>query len=139
MKMKDNFEPSIIAFCCDYCPYCSADLAGVLRMQYPPNIRVIKVPCVGKVGIIHILKALENGADGVYLAGCLEGNCQYLTGNLRAKKRVQYTKSLLSNIGIEEERVDMCHIPPADCSKFVEVAKEMTERIRKLGPSPVRY
>jgi len=108
-------------------------------MQYPPNIRVIKVPCVGKVGIIYILKALENGADGVYLAGCLEGNCQYLTGNLRAKKRIQYVKNLLGHIGIEEERIDIYHISPAECSKFVEVAKEMTERIRKLGPSPIRY
>ncbi len=107
-------------------------------MQYPLNIRIIKVPCVGRVGVIHILKALENGADGVYLAGCLEGNCQYLTGNLRARKRIQYVKNLLSHIGIEEERIDMYRISPAECSKFVEVAKEMTEKIRKMGPSPLR-
>lgn len=136
--MKDNFEPSIIAFCCNYCPYCSADLAGLLKLQYPPNIRVIKVPCVGRVGVIHILKALENGADGVYLAGCLEGNCQYLTGNLRAKKKIQYVKGLLSYIGIEKERIDIYHIAPAECSKFVAVAEEMTEKIKKLGPSPMR-
>jgi len=107
------------------------------------------------VDVIHILKALENGADGVYLAGCLEGDCHYLTGNLRARKRVQYVKNLLKHIGIEEERVEMYNMSAADCSKFIEVAKEMTEnadcskfievakemteKIRKLGPSPVRY
>jgi F420-non-reducing hydrogenase iron-sulfur subunit len=136
--MRNYFEPVIIAFCCSYCPYCSADLAGIARIQYPHNIRIIKVPCTGSVSVIHILKALESGADGVYLAGCLEGNCQYLTGNLRARKRVQYVKELLDHIGIEEERVEVFTIPPGHCLRFVEVAREMTERVTKLGPSPLR-
>lgn len=108
-------------------------------MQYPPNVRIIRVPCAGRVDIIYILKALENGADGVYVAGCLEGDCHYLTGNLRANNRVQYVRNLLGHIGIEKGRVEMYHMSAADCSKFVEVAKEMTERIRKLGPSPLKW
>ncbi len=88
--------------------------------------------------VIHILRALENGADGVYVAGCLEGDCHYLTGNLRARKRVQYVKNLLNYIGVEEERVEMYNMSAADCLRFAEVAKEMTERIRKLGPSPLK-
>lgn len=108
-------------------------------MQYPPNIRIIRVPCTGRVDVIHILKALENGADAVYVAGCLEGDCHYLTGNLRAKKRVEYVKNLLNHIGVEQERVEMYNMSAADCSKFVEVAREMTEKIKKLGPGPIRY
>lgn len=137
--MKDGFEPLIIAFCCNYCAYAAADLAGSTRLQYPSNIRIVRVPCTGRVDVIHILKALENGADGVYVAGCLEGNCHYLSGNLRAKERVQCVKNLLRSIEIEEERVEMYNMSAAECSKFVELTKEMTERIRKLGPSPVRY
>lgn len=136
--MKDGFEPLIIAFCCNYCAYAAADLAGSARLQYPPNIRIIRVPCTGRVDVIHILKALENGADGVYVAGCLEGNCHYLTGNLRAKKRIQYVRDLLSHIGIEKKRVEMYNMSAAEGSKFVEVAKEMTERMRELGPNPLR-
>jgi len=136
--MKDGFEPLIIAFCCNYCAYAAADLAGSARLQYPPNMRIIRVPCTGRIDVIHILKALENGADGIYVAGCLEGNCHYLTGNLRVKKRVQCVRDLLSHIGIEKERVEMYNMSAAEGSKFVEVAKEMTERIRKLGPSPLK-
>jgi F420-non-reducing hydrogenase iron-sulfur subunit len=136
--MKTDFEPVIIAFCCHYCPYCSADVAGIARMQYPHNIRIIKIPCVGSVSVIHILKALESGVDGVYLAGCHDGNCQHTTGSVRASRRVQYVKEILKQIGVEGQRVEMYTIPPAHCKRFVEVAREMTERIRELGPSPLR-
>jgi coenzyme F420-reducing hydrogenase delta subunit len=102
--MKGKFEPLILAFCCNFCPSCSADLAESAKLQYPPNIRIIKVPCIGAVGTIHILKALENGADGVCLMGCLEGNCEYSTGNFRARKRVQYVKKLLGKLSIEKRK-----------------------------------
>jgi coenzyme F420-reducing hydrogenase delta subunit len=136
--MKDDFEPVVIAFCCNYCPYCSADLAGIARIEYPYNIRIIKVPCAGSVSVIRILKALESGVDGVYLAGCLDDNCQHITGSVRASGRVKYVKEILKQIGVEEQRVEMYTIPPAHCRRFVEVAREMTERIRELGPSPLR-
>lgn len=101
-------------------------------------MHIVRVPCTGEVDITHILEALENGADGVYLAGCLEGDCHYLTGNLKAKERVQRVKSLLTQLGIEEQRVEMYNLSAAEASRFVEVAKEMTEKIRKLGPSPLK-
>lgn len=136
--MEKDFEPIVVAFCCTYCAYAAADLAGSARLQYPTNIRIIKVPCTGRVDIIHILKALENGADGVYIAGCLEGTCHFLTGNYKAKKRVQYVKNLLSDLEIKPERVEMYNMSAAQGVRFVEVAKEMVERIKTLGPSPLR-
>ena len=107
-------------------------------MQYPSNIRIIKVPCIGTVGAIHILKALENGADGVCLMGCLEGNCEYSTGNLRATKRVQYVKKLLGKLSIEKERLEIYNISAAEAQKFCEIAREVTETVRSLGPIPLK-
>jgi len=134
----NSFEPLIAVFSCHYCSYAAADLAGSSRIQYPPNIRVIKVPCTGRVSVNHILKALESGADGVYVAGCLEGTCHFISGNLEAKKRVQYVKKLLSEIHMEPERVEMFFMSAAEGGKFANVAKEMTESIRELGPSPLK-
>ncbi len=107
-------------------------------MSYPTNVKVLKVPCTGRVDVIHILKALENGADGVYLAGCLEGECHYLVGNLRAKKRVGYAKQLLEECGIGGERVAMYNMSSAQGQRFAEIAREMTEKIRQLGPNPMK-
>ena len=133
----NNFEPLIAVFSCHYCSYAAADLAGSSRIQYPANIRVIKIPCTGRVSVNHILKALECGADGVYVAGCLEGTCHFISGNLKAKKRVEKAKKLVSEINMEPERIQMYFMSAAEGAKFANVAKEMTETIRELGPSPL--
>jgi coenzyme F420-reducing hydrogenase delta subunit len=132
----DKFEPMIVAFCCHYCAYTAADLAGTMRLQYPPNVRIVRLPCTGKVDVRFLLEAFEKGADGVYVAGCMEGDCHFLTGNFRAKKRVAYAKRLLEEIGIGGERLEMYNISAAMGPRFAEVAREMTEKIRNLGPSP---
>ncbi|MBI4320431.1 MAG: hydrogenase iron-sulfur subunit [Chloroflexi bacterium] len=132
------FEPQIVAFCCHYCAFAAADLAGSMRLQYPPNIKIIKIPCTGRVDAIHILKAFEYGADGVFVAGCLEGNCHYVEGNIFAKKRVNHLKKVLDEVGIDGNRLEMYNMSAAMGQRFAEVATEMTERIRQLGPSPAR-
>jgi len=109
-----------------------------MRLDYPANIKVVRVPCTGKVDLLHILSAFENGADGVYVAGCLEGECHFLTGNLRAKKRVMHAKQLLEEVGIRGERVEMYNLSAAEGARFAQIAREMTDRIRELGPSPIR-
>lgn len=136
--MRENFEPVIVAFCCHYCAYTAADLAGTMRLQYPPNVRIIRIPCTGKVDVLFLLKAFEEGADGVYVAGCLEGDCHFLKGNLRAKKRVALAKGILEEVGIGAERLEMYNMSAAMGPRFAEVAREMTEKIRKLGPSPIK-
>jgi len=133
-----NFEPEIIVFACHYCAYAAADLAGSMRLQYPSNIRMIKLPCTGKLEVIHLLRAIEAGADGVYAAGCLEGECHYLKGNLWARKRVNHVKELLAELGIEPERVEIYNMSSAMGAKFAEVATEFTQRIKELGPNPVK-
>ncbi len=129
-----NFEPKIVAYCCDFCAFAAADLAGAMRLQYSPNVRIIRLPCTGKVDAIVLMKAFEEGADGVFVAGCLEGQCHYLEGNLRAKKSVAYVKKLLGETGIEPQRVEMYNLSSAMGARFTEIVEEMTERIRKLGP-----
>jgi len=109
-----------------------------MRLSYPTNVKIVKVPCTGRVDILLILKAFESGVDGVYLAGCLEGECHFLRGNLRAKKRVQYVKTLLDEVGLGSGRVEIYNMSSAQGQRFAEVAREMTEKIRALGPSPVR-
>ena len=109
-----------------------------MRLSYPTNVKIMKVPCTGRVDIIHILKAFEGGADGVYLVGCLEGDCHYLVGNLRARKRVEYVKHLLDECGTGGERVAMYNLSSAQGQRFAEIAREMTEKIKELGPSPAR-
>ena len=108
-----------------------------MRLRYPTNIKIIKVPCSGRVAIIHMLKALEEGADGVIVAGCLEGDCHYQSGNLRAKKRVIYVQEVLEKIGIEAERVAMYNLSAGEGPKFAEIAREMTEKVKELGSSPI--
>lgn len=107
-------------------------------MNYPANVKIVKVPCTGRVDIIHVLKAFESGADGVYLAGCLEGECHYLRGNIRARKRVDRLKELLEECGIGGERVAMYNLSSAQGQRFAEIAREMTEKVRALGPNPVK-
>jgi coenzyme F420-reducing hydrogenase delta subunit len=136
--MTESFEPRILAYCCKYCAYAAADLAGSMRLSYPANIKVIQVPCTGRVDVIFLLRAIEDGADGVYVAGCLEGECHFLEGNLRARKRVNFVKKLLAEIGLEPERVEMFNLSSAMGPRFAEIAREMTQRIKELGPSPLR-
>ena len=104
-----------------------------MRLSYPTNIRIIKVPCTGRVAIIHLLKAFEKGADGVFVAGCLEGDCHYQSGNLRAKKRVAYVRQLLASIGVNPERLAMYNLSAGMGPRFAEIAREMTEKVRALG------
>ncbi|MGD0209183.1 MAG: hydrogenase iron-sulfur subunit [Verrucomicrobiota bacterium] len=132
------FEPKILAFCCHYCAYSSADLAGVMRIQYPPNVRIIRTPCTGRLETEYFMKALENGADGVLVAGCLEGGCHFVEGNLCAKHRVNYTRDMLEEIGIEKERLRMVNISAAMARPLADVITDMVETIRKLGPSQLR-
>ncbi len=134
----ETFEPLVVAFCCHYCAYTAADLAGTMRLQYPDNIRIVRLPCTGKVDVRVLLEAFEKGADGAYVAGCLEGDCHFLTGNLRAKKRVDLAKRILEDAGIGGERLEMFNMSAAMGPRFAEVAREMTEKIRKLGPSPIK-
>jgi coenzyme F420-reducing hydrogenase delta subunit len=134
----ENLEPQIIAFCCEYCGYAAADLAGSMRLSYPANVKIVKIPCTGRVDIVFMMKAFENGADGVYLVGCLEGNCHFLTGNLKARKRMEYVKKLLDECGIGGERVAMYNMSSAQGQRFAEVAREMTEKIKALGPNPAK-
>lgn len=133
-----NFEPVIVAFCCHYCAYTAADMAGSKRLSYPPNVKIIRVPCSGKVDAIHLMKALQKGADGVYVAGCLDGDCHFKTGNIRAARHVDQVKRLLEEIGIESERVEMFSMSAGMGEKFAAVATEFTEKIRELGPNPVK-
>jgi coenzyme F420-reducing hydrogenase delta subunit len=107
-------------------------------MDYPTNVKIVRIPCTGKVDALYLLKALEEGVDGVYVAGCEEGDCHFLKGNIRAKKRVAYVKGILEDLGINPGRVEMYNMSAADGPRFVDVAREFTERIKALGPSPIK-
>ncbi|AET69854.1 coenzyme F420-reducing hydrogenase, delta subunit [Desulfosporosinus orientis DSM 765] len=133
----ESFYPKIIAFCCYYCAYSAADLAGSLRLQYPPTVRMIEQPCSGKVDIRLLLQAFEDGADGVYVAGCMDGDCHFLKGNIRAKKRVNAAKKILDKVGVGGERLEMFNLSGSMGPRFAEIANEMTERILRLGPNPL--
>jgi F420-non-reducing hydrogenase iron-sulfur subunit len=109
-----------------------------MRMDYPSNVKLIRVPCTGRVDDVHLIKAFEEGMDGVYVAGCLEGECHFLRGNLRARKRVEYVKNVLASLGINPERLQMYNLSAAMGARFVEIAREMTEKIHALGASPVK-
>jgi coenzyme F420-reducing hydrogenase delta subunit len=133
-----TWEPKVVAFCCHYCAYSAADLAGSMRLEYSPNVRIVRIMCTGKVDTLHLLKAFEDGADAVYVAGCEEGSCHFLEGNLRAKKKVAQAKILLKEIGIEPERLEMYNISASNSVLFAKAADEMTERARNLGPNPLK-
>lgn len=133
-----NHDPVILAFCCHYCAYAAADLAGSMRLEYPDNVRVLRLPCTGKIEVDYLLAAFERGADGVIVAGCLEGGCHFLEGNLRARRRVERAKQLLEEIGLEPERLEMFNLSSAEGGRFAEIVTEMTERLVRLGPSPLR-
>ncbi len=131
-------EPLILAFCCHYCAYAAADLAGSMRLQYPSNVRVLRLPCTGKLEVNYLLTAFEHGIDGVLVAGCLEGGCHFLEGNLRARKRVERAKVFLEEIGLEPERLEMFNLSSAEGPRFAKIVGIMSQRLAKLGKSPLR-
>lgn len=133
-----DFEPKILALCCHYCAYAAADLAGSMRAQYPPNVRVLRLPCTGKVDVGYIMKALEKGVDGVIVAGCLEGGCHFQEGNLRAKKRVGLAKEVLEEAGFDSRRLEMFNLSSAMGQTFADIVETMTQRVKELGPNPLR-
>ncbi|MCS7114800.1 MAG: hydrogenase iron-sulfur subunit [Nitrososphaerota archaeon] len=139
MSTKQDFEPKIVGFLCNWCAYAGADLAGVSRIQYPPNIRVIRVMCSGRIDPAFILEALKNGADGVLVAGChLPSDCHYLSGNFKALRRVMLLKKVLKDFGIEPERVRLEWVSASEGDKFAAVVRDMVEQIKKLGPNPLK-
>ena len=136
---EQEFEPKIIGFLCNWCSYAGADLAGVSRIQYPPNIRIIRVMCSGRVDPAFVLEAFKNGADGVLVAGChLPSDCHYLSGNFKAQRRIILLKKVLEQFGIEPERLRLEWVSASEGDKFATIIRDMTEQIKKLGPSPLK-
>jgi len=133
-----EFEPKIIAFFCQFCPDKGINAACSMGTRFPSNIKRIGVPCAGRVDILHLLHALETGADAVFVLGCLEGDCHNEDGNIKALKRVTYVKKVLEDLGIEPERVEMFHLNSSQAPRFEEIGQEMLEKARSLGPSPLK-
>lgn len=133
-----DFEPQITAFYCIYCGYMAADTAGILHVQYPANIKFVRMPCTGKTDIRYILEAFEQGADGVYIVACPIGNCHHVRGNERGWARVRRAKKILDEIGLGGERLEIFFMSGSQGSSFAIAAQTMTDRIRQLGPNPIR-
>jgi F420-non-reducing hydrogenase iron-sulfur subunit len=136
--VNEEFEPLIIGFCCNWCSYAGADLAGVSRLQYPPNMRIVRVMCSGMVSPNLIIDALTKGADGVIICGCHIGDCHYLEGNVKAENRKEAIELLLEDFGLEPERFRLEWVSASEGPRFAEVMREMTEAVRELGPSPYK-
>ena len=133
-----EFEPNIIGFLCNWCSYAGADLAGTSRMKYPATIKTIRVMCSGRVDPVYILEALKKGADGVLVAGCHPGDCHYQSGNYKANRRIKLLKKMLTEIGLEPERVRFEYVSASEGKKYADIISEMTEEIKKLGPNPIK-
>ncbi len=134
MSDGDGFEPTIVVFACHWCTYQAINLAGTSRMKYPPNVRVIRVMCSGRIDPQFVIEAFKNGADGVLVAGCHPGDCHYVNGNMKTMRRTVMLEKLLQDMGIEKERFRREWISAAEAKKWVEVVTEMVEQIKKLGP-----
>jgi F420-non-reducing hydrogenase iron-sulfur subunit len=135
---SEPFEPRIIALCCNWCSYAGADLAGVSRLQYPPNARIVRVMCSGMIHPNLIVEALTRGADGILVCGCHPGDCHYLDGNLKAEKRAEAVKLMLQDFGIEEDRFRLEWVSASEGPRFAQVMRDFTEQVRRAGPSPYR-
>lgn len=133
-KLKD-WQPKIVAFICHWCSYAGADLAGISRIQYPPNIRIIRLPCSGRVNPLYVIKALEQGADGVLISGCHPGDCHYSEGNFYARRRFAMLKKLLEYGGIDPRRFQMSWVSAAEGDKWAEIVRGVVEEVRKIGPN----
>ena len=139
MSGKNGFEPKIVGFLCNWCSYAGADLAGVSRIQYPPNIRIIRVMCSGRIDPAFVLEALKDGADGVLVAGChLPSDCHYISGNFKAARRINLLKKVLKEFGFEPERVRLEWVSASEGDKFATVVRDMVKEIKELGPNPLR-
>ncbi len=137
-ELKVEFEPLIIAFACNWCSYAGADLAGVSRLQYPPNARLIRVMCSGMIHPNVIVDALTKGADGVLICGCHPGDCHYVDGNLKTERRAEAVKLMLQDFGIEEERFRLEWVSASEGPRFAQTMREFTEQVRRVGPSPFK-
>ena len=135
-KTKKDFEPRIVTLCCNWCSYAGADLAGTSRLQMPPNMRVIRVNCTGRIDPLFILQALEMGADGVLISGCHEGECHYAEGNIHSKKRFDFFKKILDEMKLGN-RISFVHVSASEGSKWAEITTDFVKKIKKLGPSPI--
>jgi F420-non-reducing hydrogenase iron-sulfur subunit len=138
MEASVDFEPRIVAFLCNWCTYTGADLAGVSRIQYPSNIRPIRVMCSGSVDPMYILKALLDGADGVLVGGCHSGDCHYVNGNYKARRRLAVLREVLDELGIGSERVWFRFISASEGALFAETVREMVDSLKTLGPNPAK-
>lgn len=134
----EDFEPRIVAFLCNWCAYTGADLAGTSRLQYPPNIRSIRVMCSGGVDPIYVIKALLEGADGVLIGGCHPGDCHYQSGNLKARRRVAILRSILEELGLDPDRVWLRWISASEGKLFADTIQEMVQVLKEKGPNPMR-
>jgi len=132
-----DFDPTIVAFLCNWCSYTAADLAGTSRISYPPNLRIIRVMCTGRIDPVFVMKALTSGADGVLVAGCHPGDCHYQTGNYRARRRLTMLKELLGSVGIAPERLWLRWVGASEGDLFARTAEEMVQEMRELGPNPL--
>ena len=132
------FEPKIIGFCCNWCAYAGADLAGINRNQYPPNLRMIRVMCSGTIEPLYVVKAFKEGADGVFIGGCHPGDCHYQSGNYKTQRRIVLLKRAISEIGLDPRRIRLEWVSAAEGQRFAKVITEFTEEIRKLGPNPLK-
>lgn len=130
-----DFEPRIVAFFCNWCTYGAADLAGVSRLEYPPNFRAVRLPCTGRLNPKYILEAFKRGADGVWVSGCHPGDCHYIAGNYNARRKFVLLHHMLETIGVEPERLHFSWISSAEAIKFQEVAREVVEKVRACGPN----
>ncbi len=137
LQPAQEWQPRIVAFLCNWCSYAGADLAGTGRMQYPATIRVIRVPCSGRINPQYILKALADGADGVLVSGCHPGDCHYLTGNYYARRRFAVLKRLLELAGFAPERVQFTWVSASEGQRFAQVITEISQKVRDLGPNPL--
>jgi len=135
VEAQKEWEPKVIAFLCNWCSYAGADLAGISRIQYPPNVRVVRVPCSSRVNPLYIIKALQHGVDGVLVSGCHPGDCHYITGNYYARRRFTLLKKLLEAVGIESDRVNFSWVSAAEGEKFANVVTKVVEGIKALGPN----
>lgn len=138
MTEGSQFEPVIVGFFCNWCTATAADLAGTLRMQYPPNVRPIRAMCSGSIDPVYVLRALLGGADGIIVGGCPPGDCHYVSGNYKARRRMTILKTILSTLGLEKDRVWVRWISAAEGAKFARTMNAVTQEIRKLGPNPMK-
>jgi len=132
-----EFEPRIVGFLCNWCAYAGADLAGVSRIQYPPNLRIVRVMCTGRINPAFILEAFRNGADGVLVAGCHPGDCHYISGNYKIYRRILMLKKVLEQFGLKPDRLRLDWVSASEGDRFATVIKDMVKEIKKLGPNPL--